>query len=474
MGVNSLMLDDDYRVATAGSPKQVDVPQAEGWFDNFFPAVGTSIVGGAAAVTRTFDRIAADSAMQDMQLSLIANNNFLPDEFRQYATVPKPVAPLDEELKRVQDWAKIDPRETGPVGQAVGSVAHGLTVFGLSSLLGGSVAGTMLTGATEGMTAYEEAKASGLDDATAMRVATASGIFSAAGTRLSFGAFGDTLLSKMLIGGGVNTGFGYAQRAITSAVLQDAGYKEMAEQYRPLDRGSLVADYILGAAFGGWEHFWHRGQGSRTPAETRPNQTMVDEALETRRQDMQARGAAGIPTTPETAALDQELQDRALGNLLRGEPNEITGDEADTIAKGALSDPEKVQLNTDIVNTGKELFGPVADFTEPPKTKAEPAEFDLGKVLAEGEAKPAEQAPEAKPEVKAPAGEPAAPAIYPHIVEQIRQMATDHPDMKVMLPDGKTEVPAAELETKLNEEMDQAKRDSILHDVAAACILGDM
>jgi hypothetical protein len=95
-------------------------------------------------------------------------------------------------------------------------------------------------------------------------------------------------------------------------------------------------------------------------------------------------------------------------------------------------------------------------------------------VLAEGEVKPAEQAPEAKPEVKAPAGEPAAPAIYPHIVEQMRQMATDHPDMKVMLPDGKTEVPAAELETKLNEEMDRAKRDSLLHDVAAACFLGDM
>jgi hypothetical protein len=62
------------------------------------------------------------------------------------------------------------------------------------------------------------------------------------------------LLQQIGYGVGTNVPLGIASRALTHKVLEDAGYRDMAEQYKALDESGLMTDVVLGTAFGALGH----------------------------------------------------------------------------------------------------------------------------------------------------------------------------------------------------------------------------
>lgn len=463
MGFAANVKDDEYRVNTMGmqAPPLTELTP-DSMFENLSGAVGSSVVGGLASAAR----FAGDALMTGAKYAgygdMVQSGMFkTPEEQQQYLDAPAMRMPLDESLQKVQDWAKIDPRVTGSGSQIAGSVVHGVTVFGLGTLAGGPIAGAGLMAGSAGYDDYRESKAAGVDDTTALEKAGITAGFAALGAIPAMGGIGSTLLTKIATGAGINTGFGIAQRTATSSLLENAGYKDMANQYKALDAGSLVADAILGSAFGGWSHI-HEGRatGEHPKPTERPSDALVEQALETRRQELVERGGPGIPTTPEHATLNTDLQDRALGDLLRAKDPEVTAEEANAMVDNVVVDPERVQLNNDYVQAGIDAHGPIADFSEPerlpPTPKAEPV------VSAEPETKPAESAP--------PLPEEVSKLMSPMASEQMAQLAANHPDMEVQMPDGSM-VKATDLQRVMSEQFGAAQKESVLHDVAVACFL---
>ncbi|CAB5144975.1 hypothetical protein UFOVP147_42 [uncultured Caudovirales phage] len=490
MGFISNVQNDDYRVASMGSMNPITELTPDGMFSGTGEALYKGVAGGLAAVGRTATDLFAASARANAEIS-IAENPFVDQQQALTALHSEPVTPppFDESLKAVQDWAKADPRVQGTGAQVLGSTAHGLTVFGLGSLAGGPMVGAATLGGVEGYSDYRESLAAGVDQKTALEKAGLTGATAAAGAflpmviskgaatgllglamkaevagndALATGLYGaskaaatasTSVVAKMATGAAVNTGFGVANRYLTSSLLESAGYHDMAQQNAPLDSQAMIADAVLGLAFGGWEHVAHKVGEYVKPA-SRPDPALVQQSLDARRNEMQSRAGAGIPTDPHTAGLDAELQDRALGDMIRGKTTEVTPDEANTIVHGSLADPERTTLNIAFNEAGVQVHGDLADFSEPVRVEKAPEPFVA----------PEQQAPGA-----APAAEGVA-KLSPLAAESASQLAARHPDMEVQLPNGQT-VRAADLQSAIQEQIAAATSESKLHDVAAACFL---
>lgn len=461
MGFMANMANDSERIDAMGADNAITELTPDGLFSGTVGAVAGGVVGGATAVGRlAYDALSGLNKSTELTYDPSAN-------VRQTLADSSTASPqMDEALKSLQEWSKIDPRTAGVGAQTLGSLAHGATVFGLGTLAGGPVAGAATMGTTEGYGDYRDSIAAGVDPTAAMEKATATGLFAAAGAALpfKFGAAGvKGLIASVAGGASVNTGFGVANRFLSSEILSANGYKDMAEQYRPLDQQAMLADAILGAAFGGFAHLTH---GADVPAAKRPTDDMVEQALDARRNDAVTRAGPGIPIDPQHSTLDGDLQDRALGNLLRGKPADISADEADAVVGNSIADPERVQLAHDYNDANLEVHGEIADFSEPARAEPAPAPYALDE----------QGAPITKPEAPttaaAPSAEPAA-KISPIAQEQLNQLALRHPDMDVQGPDGTT-IKARDLPQALADHAEKANALGKLHDVAMACFMRTM
>lgn len=456
MGFSAFVQNDDDRIASMGAMNPVEQLSPDGMFSGTGRALAQGVVGGLADVGRMgLDFLDTVNKSQELQY----DDTRTPQQILADKT---PVAPaLDEQLDRVQQWAKIDPRVAGTGAQVVGSLAHGMTVYGLGSLAGGPVAGAGLLGSTTGYSEYRDKVAAGVDPTTAAESAFGAGAFAAAGAFLpmKFGGQGIGGLVKSALGGAaINTGFGVAQRFLSSEILDANGYHDMAKQYQPLDVQSMVADGIMGLAFGGFAHAAH---GSDIPAAERPTEPDIEQALDARRNEMTERGAAGIPIDPTTAALHARLNDEALGNMLRAQPADVGADDAHAIVNGSVADPERTQLNDGYQTAGGHVFGDMADFSEPARVETAPQPYAVNDA---GE-------PITTPEGAAPQiGGEDSTAISPTARETMNQLALRNPDLEVDLPNGRT-VRAADLPGELHNDMAQANTDAKLHDVAVSCFL---
>ncbi|VWC96088.1 transglycosylase [Burkholderia lata] len=462
MGFNSFMPDDDYRVATMGAMNPVEDLRPDGMFSGTGGAFARGVVGGGAAVARTL----ADAANAFTAANMQGGNpefggiggigSGMLDVAQPQVQAADMTKGIDDSLKRTMEWAKIDPRVTGTGAQTIGSLAHGLTVFGLGSLAGGPEVGAGLTGATEGYSDYRDKVAAGVDPATAAESAFGMGAFAAAGAFLpmKFGGIGVKGLAASMAGGAaVNTGFGIAQRYLSSEILSANGYKDMADQYKPLDAQSMIADAVLGAAFGGFAHAAH---GAEVPAAERPGAGEIEQALDVRRQEAMERAGPGIPIDPQHANLNLDLQDQALGNMLRGRPTDVPLEQADAMVEHSLADPERVQLNNAYVAAGEDVHGSMADFSEPARAEAAPLPYELNDA--------------GEPITRAEGAGTMPEGMSPIAQETANQLAIRHPDLEVQMPDGRT-VRAADLQTALQNDMASATADSKLHDVAVSCFL---
>ena len=508
--------NDDYRVATMGADNpatsihvdgvvnrkdkfggisQEMLYEPEHWWSGTGEQMVKGAVGGLGAIAKTLSEVSFNPYGPQHQITADMPQEEQ-DFWRHKNEAEKPI--MADQIKDVQDWARnYDHVLTSPFAKVVGGTTRGLTILGLGSLMGGPEVGAVTLGGTEAYNDYADSIAAGVDENTALKKACLTGAVATAGAflpmkvsgraALNLGGLGlqaeiagnqalasvfyksataaslmgGTLVGKLATGAAINTGFGMANRYTTSSILEKAGYDQLAYQYHALDAEAIVADAVLGAAFGGWGH-----AEEKLNALHRPDRSTVADALEVRREEMIVRGAAGIPTDMTTAGLDVRLQERALGDLIRGRVPEVQPEEALAIVHGSIPDPQRTELHDAWLNAGHEVYGSMADFTEPARVDRPVAPYAVPDTTTTTTTELAPKGPAAAPQA-------ATAGMHPMVEEQMRQLAQRNPDLPVQLPDGRT-VKASELPQELAARMAEATKEMKLHEIAVGCLMRTM
>lgn len=198
------------------------------------------------------------------------------------------------------DRTRPNPNTTGKAAQVI---------YGLTSVLPQAVAateglgvlgGSALTGYAQGYTDYRLARKEGLDEATAIKRGVITGLTMAAGV-VAPASLGVSLPARIASGAAINTTLGTVQRGATSKILDDAGYHDMASQYKIFDPWAMTADAILGGAFG--------GLGARA----KDAGLTVNDALQFE------ESGFGIPTDGKTRSAHTKAMETAAEQVLKGE-----------------------------------------------------------------------------------------------------------------------------------------------------------
>ncbi|WP_440864525.1 hypothetical protein [Symbiopectobacterium purcellii] len=225
---------------------------------------------------------------------------------------------LDEQLGIVRKNIELqtpDPTVTTVTGQILNGLGDVMSRAGVGVLSGGVAGGAVLAGGTEAIFLDDEGRRKGLDAETSAGRAVIEGVTLGLGAAMPAAPYAKTLLSRLASGAVSNTALGIAQRGITGAYLEDRGYQDMARQYKVWDATALIADTVLGAAFGGFAH----AGAPATPA-------AVDAALTARNaQYFREDTAPGLPADMASNVAHQRALDTASEQLNSGEPVDVSG-----------------------------------------------------------------------------------------------------------------------------------------------------
>lgn len=142
----------------------------------------------------------------------------------------------------------------------------GFAKFGTKALgytaLGGPVPGAVLTAADEATAEADRLKAEGVDAITRMKAGAVQGI--GAGLGVVMPMAGKTVAQTIGLVAAAGPGTYIAQQAATRAILRDANYKDIAEQYDPFDPVALAVSTLVPAGFGAL-HMRGAGKAPATP-----------------------------------------------------------------------------------------------------------------------------------------------------------------------------------------------------------------
>lgn len=224
----------------------------------------------------------------------------------------------------LRDAAKsLDP-EPGTQGVGTQAVA-GLASFATQVAMGGGpVGGILSVGALSAYEGYHNARDQGLDETTSEHMGLAEGGSGALFAGLPFGALarnsglGVRLLTSLVEGVGANTGIGMTTRYGQHKILADAGYPELAEQYKAFDRDSIMMDAATGlfpaAHLAGTEGLGVAADAMiRKATEIAINNGRVRDAVSTTTDARaQRERAPGIPIDPQSAAAHTSAEHTAL------------------------------------------------------------------------------------------------------------------------------------------------------------------
>lgn len=209
-----------------------------------------------------------------------------------------------------------DPHTVGMAGQLLGGLTQAAPAMAGGFLAGGPVGMAAATGVTQGYTDFRMGQSEGLDTTTAAERATLTGVTSAAGAVLPVG-IGASPVTKVITGAIGNVAFGAGERKATSALLEARGYHDMAQQYKALDSSSLLADGVMGAAFGGV---------AALHVEHEPSPLMVDAAMMAKNaQQLEVDSAPGVPLDAETRSNHLSAMKTATDQLLNDRPVDLSG-----------------------------------------------------------------------------------------------------------------------------------------------------
>ena len=220
-------------------------------------------------------------------------------------------ADYDASIKRLKELTP-DPVTVGVVGR---------TLYNITEMLGnaavnvasGDVSPTVL--AADMTRQYGDTQkavhiAEGMDAATAEKLGRIEGIGAGAGMVMPASLTGN-LLMRTVSGAGIMGAFGAASRGMSGKVLEDAGYHDMAQQYRVFDGTAMATDLVLGAFFGG--AFGHRPAARVLPSD-------LDAALSANNAaHIELDTAPGVPGDMETRQAHVDTVNAHLEAMLRGD-----------------------------------------------------------------------------------------------------------------------------------------------------------
>lgn len=262
---------------------------------SFFDGAGSAVLSGVKDASAKILQRVASPPKEGEELSpmglprLLLSRAIQPDAIRDVIKQNRP-----------------DPSTTGWLGQQVFSLSSMLLRAGAGTLATGSpVGGAVVVGETERFSTKQDLISEGVDENTAGSVATVAGVTTGLGALLPAAVPGK-LLTRLASGAAINVGAGGVYRGSTRQLLDEGGYKDMAEQYRIFDAAAITTDAILGSAFGAIS------RGSVRPSD-------VDGALAANSlHQLEVEAAPGLPTDAASrnahiAAMDKGLEQLALG-----------------------------------------------------------------------------------------------------------------------------------------------------------------
>lgn len=140
-----------------------------------------------------------------------------------------------------------DPLTAGTAENIVFGLTKGLTkAIGAAATLG-PIGGAAAFGTSEAMTTAEDLAAQGVDQTTRVKAGAVSGVANAAGVLLPVAGKTLAQTAALVVTGGPLSFM--AQQAATREILRSADYKQIAEQYDPLDPVGLTIATLLPAGF---------------------------------------------------------------------------------------------------------------------------------------------------------------------------------------------------------------------------------
>jgi GNAT superfamily N-acetyltransferase len=160
---------------------------------------------------------------------------------------------LDSVARSARDYERSlrpDPATAGTAEQVVFGVTSGLTEAVAGAVIAGPIGAATALGVGEGAATTDDLQRQGVDDTTARQAGAVTGVVGAASVALPL--FGPTLKATagLYLAGGPG-GF-MAQQALTSQILERAGYDKIAEQFDPLDPLGLALSGLIPLPFAGY------------------------------------------------------------------------------------------------------------------------------------------------------------------------------------------------------------------------------
>ena len=439
--------ETDEALARLPGTKTPDV----GVFDGFFR-------GAAMGAVRTaIKTVARPVAMVGSLGAMVYDNNTTPVGWDAIAdgtsARDRYFKAMDEIFDPAIDYWTPKAGEVGVAGEVVGQLLGLLPIVVASPAA--AVAGTYMD------TAAELSK-KGVSDwrAQAVGAAQAAGL----GLGIWMPILGSTLAQRVLVGG---AGFNAVQGIVTRGAAEELLKGHPAgEEFKALDGTALTLDVLLGMAFGTIAHLSpaQRSQGAKAweqigkwadnlqPSE-KASIMVLREA-----QHLNADSLAGRPVTP--ADIDAHVQrvKTAMEQILRDEPVNV-----DAMPKPVLEADPKRFVEADkraevLVKEGDKIskaegFAQEEPVVVEPKTEAEPAKKTVVETVP----------PEAGKEVD-------------HVSVEAQKFAEERPDLPMRTGQDANGDPVTKpLKAYLDDarlDVEQARKDAKLFEVAAACLLG--
>lgn len=143
-----------------------------------------------------------------------------------------------------------DPQSAGTAENLLFGLGRFATKAVGYSLAGGPAVGATLTGLDEGTAEAERLKAQGVDVLTRTKVGAVAGVTSSLAVALPVAGRTVAGTAGLVVAGGPG-GF-IAQQAASKAILENAGYDKIGNQYDPFDPVGLAVSTLVPAAFGAY------------------------------------------------------------------------------------------------------------------------------------------------------------------------------------------------------------------------------
>jgi hypothetical protein len=174
------------------------------------------------------------------------------------------------------------------------------------------------------------------------------------------------LVQQIGYGIATNVPMGVASRALTHKVLADAGHPEMAEQYKALDEGGLLTDFVLGAAFGTLGHAL-QAKGGRAP---HIEPADVDAALtKGNAYHLEVNTAPGLAKNAETRDAHVDAVLKATEDLMAGRAVDVS---VELRAADFQPMPALEAARTELVAQTEALARPIIEAQEETRAITEP------------------------------------------------------------------------------------------------------